>query len=65
MRVSVPLSGLSFLIDLDDEDTVALINSFRPLIGVIISNRTNKVITDDCEITVSVPLSGLSFLINK
>ena len=41
-EVSVPLSGLSFLIMTSGSLLGWLVGGFRPLIGVIISNPTNN-----------------------
>ena len=59
--VSVPLSGVSFLIMKTSPQRVSL-EGFRPLIGVIISNFILASSDVSFIKSVSVPLSGLSFL---
>ena len=58
--VSVPLSGLLFLNNLEMSKNLVM-DSFRPLIGVIISKLLSSHIHIET-INVSVPLSGLLFL---
>ena len=63
-EVSVPLSGLSFLIEMSRNLVMDIQKSFRPLIGVIISNFKSMITTFLAPLAiVSVPLSGLPFLI--
>ena len=63
--VSVPLSGLSFLIKVQFNCIKKQEHRFRPLIGVIISNPDSNDVTTIQIDFVSVPLSGLSFLIRR
>ena len=59
LLVSVPLSGLSFLINIPENGRDTPKESFRPLIGVIISNQVLRLLTQMSSYRCFRPLIGV------